>query len=259
MEWVEIRVLSGMPSVPAYRPSSRWGQIWSFPGRLAWPQPCPGVSPSTHCPGTPMETSPGAGRCADVAVPRSHLLHILCPCQRPFANSPSSQPSLQSKHLVDATWCSCSGSTLATGATLGGWEWENPLFSALSALWGRETGLQDWEGSSCLPVTPGDTCSSACQCSALGWTWLPAHACIPPLWGCPKNWGHGWELPLCWLMSVGMLQCCGETEAELVCREPQPAGLRCLVSHSKHSLQFPLVVFFPFSSSELLARSRRMG
>lgn len=140
-----------------------------------------------------------------------------------------------------------------------------PLWEARSGktpeLWSRETGVQDWEGSSCLPGTPGDTCSTACQCSALGWTWFPAHPCIPPLWGCPKRWGHGWELPLCWLVSVGMLQCCGETEAELIYREPQPAGLHCLLSHSKHSLQFPLVCFFffPFSFSELLARSQRMG
>lgn len=50
-------------------------------------------------------------------------------------------------------------------------------------------------------------------------------------------------------MSVAMLQCCGETEAELVYGEPQPAGLHCLLPHSKHSLQFPLVglvVFFFF-------------
>lgn len=145
MEWVEMRVLSNMPAVPAYRLSSRWGQIWGFPGRLSWPQPCPGVSLSAHCPGTLMETSPGAGRCADVAVPRRHLLHILCPYQEPFANSSSSQPSLQSKHLADATWCCCSGPALGTGATVGGQEWENLLCAASSELWSRETGLQTGE------------------------------------------------------------------------------------------------------------------
>lgn len=72
---------------------------------------------------------------------------------------------------------------------MGAQEWENPPFPTLSELWSRETGLWDWEGSSCLPGTPEDTCSTACQCSALGWTWLPAHACIPPLWEIPQKIG----------------------------------------------------------------------
>lgn len=41
-----------------------------------------------------------------------------------------------------------------------------------------------------LPGTPGDTCLAASQHSAFGWTWLPAHACIPPLRGCPARQGH---------------------------------------------------------------------
>lgn len=257
MEWVGMRGLSDMPSVPAHRLSSRWGQIWGFPGRLAWPQPCPGVSPSAHCPGTLMRTSPGAGRCAaDVAVLRRHFLHILCPCQAPFANSPSSQPSLQSKHLADATWCCCSGSALGTGATVGGHEWENPLFPALLELWSRETGLQDWEGPRCLPGIPGDTCSTACQCSALGWIWLPAHTCVPDLWGCPKRWGHGsCQLPCCsvvgklrqsWSMeSLNLLDCTAS------CPTPN--------THSSFPLWVWLFFFFFSSSSELSARSQRMG
>lgn len=168
--------------------------------------------------------------CFTSCVPAKHLLQTaLAPSPACKANTWLMQPgvaALALPWLLEPLWKARSG--------------QNPLCPALSDLWSRETALEDWEGCSCLP---GDTCSTACQCSALGWIGLSAHACIPPLWECPKRWRHGWELPLCWLMSVGMLQCCGETEAQLAYREPQPAGLPCLLSRCKHSLQFPLVFF----------------
>lgn len=169
--------------------------------------------------------------CFTSCVPAEHLLQTVpAPSPACKANTWLMQPvvaALALPWVLEPLWEARSGKT---------------PFSLLSQSSGAGRLVCRTGKVSAASLGPLETPASV----TFGWTWLPAHTCIPLLWGCPKRWGHGWELPLCWLMSISMLQCCGETEAELVYRGPQPAGLHCLLSHSEHSLQFPLV-FFPLS------------
>lgn len=76
---------------------------------------------------------------------------------------------------------------------------KKPFSCLVGALEHGNSGLQAWEDPGCLTE---DTC---CPHSAFGWMWLPACACILPLWRWPMRWGCSQELCLWWLVLVSTL------------------------------------------------------